>query len=165
MWTVIKLDQKKINLFKEDLKKRVGNDFKLYLPKLKVDKFNKKKIFKKELNLLGDYALCFLPNLNNCATVSKLKYLRGLKYFLNGFTSCQKEITEFINRCKKIENKDGYISSNLFETEINKYYKFMSGPFNENIFKIIELQKNKINILMGNVKATINKREFLYNPA
>ena len=40
MWTVIKLDQKKINLLKEDLKKRVGNDFKLYLPKLKVEKFS-----------------------------------------------------------------------------------------------------------------------------
>ena len=34
MWTVIKLDQKKINLLKEDLKKRAGNEFKLYLPKL-----------------------------------------------------------------------------------------------------------------------------------
>ena len=165
MWTVIKLDQKKINLLKEDLKKRAGNEFKLYLPKLKVEKFNKKKFFKKELNLLGDYALCFLPNFNNCTTINNLKYLRGLKYFLSGFTSCQKEIIEFINRCKKIENKDGYISSNLFETEINKYYKFTSGPFNENIFKIIEFQKNKINILMGSVKATINKKEFLYNPA
>ena len=120
---------------------------------------------KKELNLLGDYALCFLPNFNDCTTINNLKYLRGLKYFLNGFTSCQKEIIDFINRCKKIENKDGYISSNLFETEINKYYKFTSGPFNENIFKIIEFQKNKINILMGSVKATISKKEFLYNPA
>jgi|TARA_B110000211_G_C14054443_1_gene542679 hypothetical protein len=165
MWTVIKLDQKKINLLKEDLKKRAGNEFKLYLPKLKVEKFNKKKFFKKELNLLGDYALCFLPNFNDCTTINNLKYLRGLKYFLNGFTSCQKEIIDFINRCKKIENKDGYISSNLFETEINKYYKFTSGPFNENIFKIIEFQKNKINILMGSVKATISKKEFLYNPA
>ena len=90
MWTVIKLDQKKINLFKEDLKKKVGDEFKLYLPKLKVEKFSKKKIFKKDINLLGDYVLCFLPNYNDYKTINNLKYLRGLKYFLNGFISCQK---------------------------------------------------------------------------
>lgn len=101
MWTVIKLDQKKINLLKEDLKKKVGSEFKLYLPKLKVEKFGKKKIFKKEINLLGDYVLCFLPNFKDCKTINNLKYLRGLKYFLNGFTSSQKELIDFINRCKK----------------------------------------------------------------
>ena len=164
MWIVIKLDQRKINLFKKDLKKKVGGEFKLYLPKLKVETFTKKKIFKKDINILGDYALCFLPNFNDCKTINNLKYLRGLKYFLNGFSSCQKELINFISRCKNIENKDGYISSNLFETEINKYYKFTSGPFNEKIFKIIELQKNKINIIMGSVKARINKNEFLYYP-
>ena len=43
-------------------------------------------------------------------------------------------------------------------------YKFYSGPFAETIFKIIGLQKNKINILLGNVKTTIKKNDLLYNP-
>ena len=47
---------------------------------------------------------------------------------------------------------------------INSNYKFLTGPFAEKIFKIISLQKNKINILMGNLKTTIDKKEFFFNP-
>jgi hypothetical protein len=47
---------------------------------------------------------------------------------------------------------------------INSQYKFASGPFVEEIFEIINLQKNRINILMGNIKTTIKKQEFLFNP-
>ena len=49
-------------------------------------------------------------------------------------------------------------------TLIDKYYKFSSGPFTDKIFKIIELQKNKIDILMGNIKTKIKKKEFLFTP-
>ena len=62
------------------------------------------------------------------------------------------------------ENKNGHLSQRFFELYINSKYKFTSGPFVERIFKIIGLQKNKINILLGNIKTTINKEEFLFNP-
>ena len=32
------------------------------------------------------------------------------------------------------------------------------------IFKIVGLQKNKIEILLGNLKTTIKREEFLYRP-
>ena len=38
------------------------------------------------------------------------------------------------------------------------------GPFTEKIFQIINLQKNKIRILMGNIKTTINNKDFLFSP-
>ena len=43
----------------------------------------------------------------------------------------------------------------------------LSNPiFNSNFLKIIliNLKKNKINILMGNIKTTINRKEFLFSP-
>ena len=36
--------------------------------------------------------------------------------------------------------------------------------FVEKFFKIINLQKNKIDILIGNLKTTIDKKEFLFTP-
>ena len=52
----------------------------------------------------------------------------------------------------------------FFSKEKNKIYKFSSGPFTNKIFKIIALNKNKIDILMGNIKSTINKKNFLFEP-
>ena len=39
-----------------------------------------------------------------------------------------------------------------------------AGVFSETIFKIISLQKNKINILIGGIKTTISKKKFLAAP-
>ena len=93
-----------------------------------------------------------------------MNFIKGVKYFLNGFQVCQVEIEKFINRCKSLEDKSGYISQGLYQEEINKYYKFSSGLFADKIFKIIQLQKNKIDILIGNLKTTVNKEEFLFRP-
>ena len=93
-----------------------------------------------------------------------IKIYQGVKYLLNGSISSQKEIKKFIYKCKSLENKKGYLKQSFYDLEINKYYKFSSGPFIDKIFKIIELQKNKINILMGNIKTNISKKEFLFTP-
>ena len=47
--------------------------------------------------------------------------------------------------------------------EIYKSYKFTSGPFTDTIFKIISLNKNKIKVLIGDIKTTINKGNYLYS--
>ena len=165
MWTIIKLDKKKIKLFENELEKKIGNNFMIYNPKIMIQKYYKNRLLDKHINLLGDYIMCHHPKFKALNTVKSLRNLRGLKYFLEGCISHQKEIQEFVNKCKNLENEKGFISKNFFEAYfINRYYKFSSGPFVEKIFKIIELQKNKINILMGNVKTTISKEEFLFNP-
>ena len=73
------------------------------------------------------------------------------------------KLKKFISQCKKLENQKGYLSQNIFDLKINSNYKFSSGPFCEMIFKIIDLQKDRIDILMGNIKTTIKKQEFLFN--
>ena len=84
---------------------------------------------------------------------------------MNGFNEFQLDIKKFIDKCKKLENDKGYISETLFDLNLNSFYKFNSGPFVNKIFKIINFEKNKIKILAGNLKTTINKREYLFSPA
>lgn len=164
MWAIIKIDKKKLELLKQDFLKMLGKEVVIYNPKLLLQKYKKNKLLNKEFNLMGDYFFCFHKDLIKNDTVNKLKYSRGLKYFLTGCVESQKEITSFIEKCKKSENKDGYLTQSFFQLRLNKHYQFTSGPFVEKIFKIINLQKNKIDIYMGNLKTTIQKKEFLFKP-
>ena len=117
-----------------------------------------------EFNLLGDYVFCYHKKLSNPFTINIIKFSRGLKYILEGFISSQNEIVEFIENCKKLENNKGYITQNIFEILVDRKYKFSSGPFTNQIFKIISIQKDKINISIGNLKTKINKKKFLFHP-
>ena len=164
MWTIIKFDKKNLEFLKKDFKEKLGEGFTIYNPKLFIQKYKRNKLINKEFDLLGDYLFCYHKNFKNPETISKLKFTRGLKYFLHGFIQSQKEIKKFIQKCKNYENNEGYLMQNFFELYTNSKYKFTSGPFVEMIFKIINLQKNKINILLGNVKTTIKKDEFLFIP-
>ena len=164
MWTIIKFDKKKLASLKSDLKEKLGGDLNIYIPKILIQKYRKNKFIGKEFDLLGNYLFCFHEKFKDSQTISNLKFTRGLKYFLNGFTQSQNEIKKFIEKCKRSEDKDGYLSQNFFELYINSKYKFYSGPFAETIFKIIDLQKNKINILLGNIKTTINRKKLIIRP-
>ena len=44
MWAVAKFDKKQINFFKKDLKKKLGENFVIYSPKILLNRFSKKKI-------------------------------------------------------------------------------------------------------------------------
>ena len=164
MWTIFKFDKKKYSLLKTDFKRKLGEDFIYYAPKMKFQKFRKNKLSNFEFDLMGNYVFCFHKSFKKNSTISLLKFSRGLKYFLNGYTQSQYEIADFIKKCKSLEDKDGYVSSNFFKISRNKMYKFSSGPFSEKLFKIIDLKKNQIEILMGNIKTTISKQKFLFKP-
>ena len=118
----------------------------------------------KEFDLLGDYLFCFHKNFKDPRTIDNLKFTRGLKFFLSGFIQSQEEIKDFVEKCKNSENGNGYLSQSFFEMSANSKYKFSSGPFAEMIFKVLSFQKRKINILLGNIKTTVNKDDFLFNP-
>ena len=164
MWTVLKFDKKNLGLLKKDLKKKLGQDFKIYIPKLRIQKYKNNKLINKEFNLLGDYMFCFHKSLEYKNTINSLRFTRGLKYFLEGLTESQKDIERFIRKCKDSENEEGFLSRDFFDLDVNKKYKFSSGPFADKIFQIINLQKNRIRVLMGNIKTTIKKKEFLFYP-
>ncbi len=164
MWTILKYDKKRINCLKEDLTKKFGNDFKIYNPKIYIEKRSNKKVLRKEFSILGDYLFCFHNDFKDSNTLKSLSNLRGLKYFLAGFKETQNDINSFILKCKESENEKGYLSSDFYDLKTNSIYKLVSGPFANSIFKLVKLQKNKIDILMGNIKTTIKKKDFLFQP-
>ena len=165
MWTIIKFDKKKLASLKNDLELKLGEGLNIYIPKIFIKKYRKNKFVGREFDLLDNYLFCFHEKFKDKQTINNLKFTKGLKYFLNGFILSQNEIRKFIEKCKNSEDKNGYLSQTFFELYINSNYKFYSGPFSEKIFKIIDLQKNKINILLGNIKTTINKNKFLFSQA
>ena len=164
MWTIIKFNKKYFNHLKNDLKKNLGADVKIYNPKILVQKFKNNRPVNFEYSILGDYLFCFHKEFQNPQTLQILKFAKGLKYFLNGCTQSQAEINQFINHCKVSENNKGYLSQNFL-----KYLKilitdFLLVHFQKKIFKIISLQKNKIDILLGNIKTTIKNKDLLFTP-
>ena len=164
MWAIIKFDKRYSEIFKDSLKKETGNDLIIYSPKLFIEKYTKNKLIKKDFSLLGDYLFCFHKKFKNESFVNSLKFTKGLKYFLNGYSTSQDDIRNFIEKCKQYEDEKGYLKRNFFEIYKNNSYKFISGPFSEKIFKIIDFQKNKIEILLGKIKTTIDKNKFLFAP-
>jgi len=163
MWIVAKYDKKKANFFLEDLKKKLKDKVVIYNPRVKIEKFYKKKLISKEFNILGDYIFCFNPKFANQKILDNLQFTKGLKYFLSGFYKSQKEIKDFIKKCKKSENENGFISADFFDIELNKKYKFNNGPLLNLIFQVVEIQKTKFKIIMGDKTATIEKG-FLFSP-
>ena len=97
--------------------------------------------------------------------MNEVKFSKGLEYFLTGSDYNQNEIVKFIEYCKGFENEKGYITQAFFKTIIVKKAKFISGPFTNMIFEILERQNSKLKILVGNVVTTISdKTNYLYRP-
>ncbi len=164
MWTIFKIDKKKIKFLKEDFKKLLGEDVTFYTPKILVEKYKNDKLFSKEYSLLGDYIFCFHAKFNSISTLNILKFSRGLKYFLNGSISSQNEIKNFISRCKNFEDQNGNLMPEFFNIKFDTKYIFKSGPMTERLFSIIEIQKHKLKIILGGLKTTINKKDYLFYP-
>ena len=166
MWTIVKIDKKKLNLFKFEMHRRLGKNCKFYAPKIKIDAIRNNRKIEKSFFLLGDYIFCNHEKFSQKHIVNELKSIIGLKYFIKNFIFSQNEIKLFIDKCKKMENKDGFIKETLFKIYINKSYKFISGALSGTLFKILELNKKEINILIGNTKVKMDrKNNYLFNPA
>ena len=117
MWAIIKIDKKKINFFKKDFSKFFDSNFKIYTPKIKIKNTKKNKLkLTREIPILGDYIFCF----HTLSVSNKLNYIkrfRGLKLFLEGHIQNQKEITQFIKKCKDNEDKDGYLLQDFLKKD------------------------------------------------
>jgi len=163
MWIVAKYKPKELNLLKKKFTEILGCSPEYFIPKIKFQKIinNKAKIF--ERSILEGYLICHHIKFKDSKILHKLKFARGLSYFLDGCEKNQKEIFNFINYCKKHENKDGYLSQGFFNDAIIKKAKFISGPFTNLVFEVISRQKNKLTILIGNLKTTIcDNSNYLY---
>ena len=163
MWLVAKTNRNEKEFFKQEIKKKLFDiKFKIYDPIVLVKKnfLNKEKISKKYI--LDNYVFFYSESFNNMAP-SNLKYLKGLSYILDGCKFNQKNIISFIEYCKKFEDQEGFIKTSFFKSMVKDKAKFISGPFSNMYFDILEKHNNKIKVLIGKYITTISdKRNYLY---
>ena len=167
MWIVAKFKKHSFMFFKNEVKKKIGNDCKFFRPKIVLQSFRKQRLVNTQVDLLDDYVFCYHNKFSNQKLVkTHLNFIKGLKYILENFKNSQKEIEKFVNYCRSMQDKNGIITKNFFQVnlELNKNYKFLSGPFLNKIFKIISKEKNNLRISVEGLNTTINKEKYLFNP-
>ena len=163
MWAILKIDLNKIDLMNKDLKKKLDKDIKIYFPKINIQIFKNNRLVNRSVPLLGNYIFCFHQNFKDTQTIEKLKFVKGLKSFINGHNLYQKEIESFIKNCKSLENNNGLISKSFLDLNLNKLYKFKSGILTNKIFELVEFQKNKMKILINGLKIQTNNNHLIFN--
>ena len=165
MWIVAKVRSKELSTFKNNLLEKLGKDIKYYHPKVEYYKYFKDKVKRIELPILENYIFCYHSQFEKTNFLSALRFIKGLEYFLKGHQASQKEILKFINYCKSFENEKGYLKQTFFKAKIINKGKFISGPFSNMVFVILERQKNKLKILVGNIVTTISdNKNYIYRP-
>ena len=165
MWVVLRYNKNELNFLKQDFKKALGDTPSIFLPKFRYQKLVRNKLKFLEKNILDDYLICYHAKFNKVNSLNEIRFIKGLEYFLSGYNQNQKEIVQFINHCKVFENEKGYLTSSFFKSMITTKARFVSGPLTNMIFEIIEKQKNKIKILMGDIVTIIpDKKNYLYQP-
>ena len=85
MWIIAKYKQNEFNILKDAFIKTLGDNLDFYIPKIKYQKIINNKIRTFEKSILEDYLICYHPKFESLQTLNKLKYTRGLNFFLNGF--------------------------------------------------------------------------------
>ncbi len=149
MWAIAKFKKKELNLFLRELQTKLVGNFVYYLPKIQSTIKKKKSFINKTSYLLGDYIFVYNESFNNPKNMNYLKNLKGLVCFLNNYKFSQKNIIQFINYCKKNEDKNGFIEKSLIELILKKYYKFKSGPFENMIFQLLEKRGTDLRVKVG----------------
>ena len=165
MWAIAKIKIKNLNTFKKNLLEKTNNKIRFYRPKILCHKYKGDKVKESEKFILENYIFCYHPKFKKTNFVNEFKFLKGLEYFLEGYNQNQNNIMKFIEYCKTFENENGYLTQSFFKTIISKKAIFISGPFTNMIFEILEKQKNKLKILVSNIVTTIpDKTNYLYRP-
>ena len=165
MWVVAKIKIQELNIFKKKLIEKLGKETQFYHPKIEYHKYLGHKVKRFEKLVLENYIFCHSKKFEKASFINEVRFLKGLVYFLRGNNYNQNEIEKFIAYCKGFENEKGYITQAFFKTIIIKKAKFISGPFTNMIFEVIERQKDKLKILVGNIVTTISdKTNYLYRP-
>ena len=158
MWIVAKIKNKEFNTLKNSLRKKLGSAPELYGPKIQIDKIIKNKLYSKKKFILENYIFLKHEKFLNKSNLNSIKYIKGVDIILPFFDSSQNEIINFIEKCKKNENKLGYLSQSFFDLIANRKIEFNSGPFSRFVGELVEVHKNKIKVLVKNYLVSVNSK-------
>ena len=158
MWVIIKYKSKEFETLKDSFCKVLGEMPEFYNPKYIYQKYINNELKQFETKILNDYLICKHEKFIDPKVISLLKNTCGLNYFLNGCEFNQKEIITFIKFCKSNEDSSGYLTQSFFSLIENTKAKFISGPFTQIIFDILENKAKKLKIIVNNINITISKK-------
>jgi hypothetical protein len=156
MWIIAKYKSTEYNIFQDHLQKSLS-DVAFYRPCYIKNN--------KQLSILGTY--CFVKHeafIQN-KTLQNLKFTKGLNYFLSGCHFYQEQIVDFINYLKSNERQDQIIDPSLFYQYLNTKGVFLSGPFKDLFFNVLESNKKSLTVSVEGYLAPIivDKRKVAIN--
>lgn len=160
MWIVAKYNSGQSQSLKENLSKILGNEIEFYQPKIMIE-LRKKKFFK---NILGNYVFCRHSRFSEDKILNNLKFVKGLSYFLSNYKLEQKQILDFIYKCKNHEGKNNILNQTFFDELVDLKARFISGPFKSFAFEIINKNKNYFITKINNFKITVKKKDKYFLP-
>ena len=165
MWVVLKYKPKEFEILKDSFFKILGEMPQFYNPKYKYERYINNKLKTFEKSILNNYLICKHNKFKDHKIISLLKNSRGLIYFLSGCEFNQKKLEEFIKFCRLNEDANGFLTQSFFKIIKKTKAKFISGPFTQMIFDIIEDRGGKLKVLLNNVNMTISKssKNLLYS--
>ena len=165
MWVVLKYKPKEFEILKDSFFKILGEMPEFYNPKYKYERYINNKLKTFEKSILNNYLICKHNKFKDPKIVNILKNSRGLIYFLSGCEFNQKKLEEFIKFCRLNEDANGFLTQSFFKIIKKTKAKFISGPFTQMIFDIIEDRGGKLKILLNNANMTISKssKNLLYS--
>ena len=156
MWIVAKYKLNEYESFCKNLAE-TNPEIETYRPSY----LNNKKIFP----LLGTYCFVYDQSFSNITALIRLKYTKGLNYFLHGCQSHQKSLEEFISFLQSKENKQGLLDRSFFYDYLTKQGTFISGPLKNMVFDILDQNKKTLTVsIEGSARSiTINKDKVAVN--
>ncbi len=157
MWLVIKYKTNEIETLKKSLTNIIGETPEFYHPKIKLKKIINGKMREHKKDVLDKYIFCRHKKFSDISITSLISNAKGSKYLLNGYKQNQNSINRFVDFCKQHQNDDGFLKQSFFNNLIKTKIQFLSGPFSQLIFDIIEDKKKEIKILGNKIKLTISK--------
>ena len=165
MWVVLKYKPKEFEILKDSFFKILGEMPEFYNPKYKYERYINNKLKTFEKSILNNYLICKHNKFKDPKIVNILKNSRGLIYFLSGCEFNQKKLEEFIKFCRLNEDANGFLTQSFFKIIKKTKAKFISGPFTQMIFDIIEDRGGKLKVLLNNANMTISKssKNLLYS--
>ena len=154
MWIVAKHNYSEFNTLLKELEKKLGEKINFYRPKMLVSNLPQKYKY-----ILSDYVFFDNKNFDNLQFLQQLKNTKGLKYFLNFYRKEQGSIKNFIDLCKKHEDKDQNLKNIFFENSNFDKIRLLDGPFKNFIFSIVDHTGKNLRLNIGKLKLTLNKRK------
>jgi hypothetical protein len=165
MWVVLKYKSNELETLKKSFSETLEEMPEFYIPKIKYERYvnNKRKVYEKKI--LDNYTICRHYKFKDHKIINQLSNTRGLIYFLSGHQSNQKDLIKFVKFCKSKEDINGFLTQSFFNITKKGKAKFISGPFSQMVFDIIENKEKELKILINKISMTIQKnpKKLLYS--